>query len=216
MDLDEFLQKSDSSSESDSCNNNRKDSDYPKPSVDLLASLLTLGKMIQNQKQLIQNQSSQVTSTYTETPTMALQLVNPEDNLIPTNSKKDKMCIDKLPDSIVIDETLNKCYDVDSKDSSLSSIKRPVIPEEIKDFDYWDRRKRNNLAAKKSREERRKKELEVVEMTKQLEIENSQLTLMLKRLTARNEWLESRVQDIRRCSNQGSLAESSSLSSEDG
>lgn len=203
MDLDEFLQKSDNNNESDS-GNSRINDDYPKPSVDLLASLLTLGKMIKNQKRLIQNQRQTESVISDKAPSMLSSPTNLNCDLMSISSSKDKMCIDKRSDKIA-DNTIVQHHD--DKDDSLSS-KRQVIPEEIKDIDYWDRRKRNNLAAKKSREERRKKELEVIEMTKELEIENSQLTVMLKRLTARNEWLESRAQNIQ--SYKGSIAESSS------
>lgn len=198
MDLDEFLRKADNNDSSSDPGSRRDDVDYPKPTVDLLASLLTLGKMIQNQKQLIQNQSKQTLQSEGNATTDGTIDGTTECDITSLSSDNEKTNIDEnsvnlSADNFVID------YENEKNQTSSISSKRCVIPEEIKDFDYWDRRKRNNVAAKKSREERRKKELEVVETTKQLETENSQLTLMLKRLTSRNEWLESRLQDIRRC-----------------
>jgi len=212
MDLNEFFQRVDKSD--DSAGPTESDPDYPKPTVDLLASLLTLGKMIQNQKQLIQNQAKH---NITLPPPSSL-----DNTSASTSSFNDDM---SLGSNLQTDSGLIFSNDPlegfsayqETKDSTSSNIspysKRRVVPEDIKDMDYWNRRKRNNLAAKKSREERRKKELEVVETTKQLEKENSQLTLILKRLTTRNEWLESRLQDIRRRRRTDRSLESSSLSS---
>lgn len=212
MDLNEFFQRVDRSD--DSSGPTESDPDYPKPTVDLLASLLTLGKMIQNQKQLIQNQAKQnislPPSSLDSTSAASTSSFNEDMNML-SNLQTESGLI--CPNDSL--ENFNSYQE--SKDSTSSNVspysKRRVVPEDIKDMDYWNRRKRNNLAAKKSREERRKKELEVVETTKQLEKENSQLTLILKRLTSRNEWLESRLQEIRLRRRTDRSLESSSLSS---
>ena len=225
MDLHEFLQQTEKNEDvSNSNSQSESDPDYPKPTVDLLASLLTLGKMIQNQKQLIHNQTKQIT----EPIPISIEPPSPIAEQ-PTTHDVDEQ-VDNLNIKHTENQTLvNRAYDIEpeqgfsydeSKTASSSPgnsfSRRQVVPEEIKDIDYYDRRKRNNLAAKKSREERRKKELEVVETTKDLEKENSQLTLILKRLTSRNEWLESRLQDIRRRRRtDASIESSTSLSSPD-
>jgi len=213
MDLNEFLQQTEKNEDvSNSNSQSESDPDYPKPTVDLLASLLTLGKMIQKQKQLIQNQNKQITEpspiTIEPPQPVAKQLIADdidELNLKHTEDLSNNMSCDIEPDQGFLYEESK----TGSSSPGNSFSTRQVVPEEIKDIDYYDRRKRNNLAAKKSREERRKKELEVVETTKDLEKENSQLTLILKRLTSRNEWLEFRLQDIRRRRRTDASAESS-------
>lgn len=208
MDLNEFLNVDNNDDSNDLSNQTESESnpDFPKPTVDLLASLLTLGKMIQNQKQMIQNQFKQQTdSTVPSDNGLIDQELEMERN---TQSQTQKFS-DGVSESYIQQE--KESFSPSDDTSSLS--KRKVIPEDIKDKDYWNRRKRNNLAAKKSREERRKKELEILETTKHLEKENSQLTSILKRLTSRNEWLESRLNDIRSCRRTDKSTGSSSLSS---
>ncbi|XP_057300316.1 thyrotroph embryonic factor-like isoform X2 [Hydractinia symbiolongicarpus] len=68
--------------------------------------------------------------------------------------------------------------------------KRQFIPPENKDQSYWERRKRNNEAAKKSREQRREKEIEVSRKCSQLEDENSGLRFTIVNLQKKNEQLE--------------------------
>lgn len=245
MDLDEFLQKSSAVNIEGSIDNasSFEDADYQKPNVDLLASLRTLGKMIQNQKQLIVQQQQQqqhqpnhelgsevpatipvelpqltAASQITTTPSLSPFIPNITNssyikslttNDAPSNPSKDLInfpygsvpsenSIEKPKISSRNDKEENNLETDSSRSQVSSSSQRGVVPEEIKDIYYWDRRKRNNLAAKKSREERRRKELEILESAKLLEKENSQLATMLKRLTARNELLESRLQHIRK------------------
>jgi len=236
MDLNEFLNVDNDNDSNDFSNQTESESDpdFPKPTVDLLASLLTLGKMIQNQKQMIQNQLKQQ-ETDTTVPSINGLIDQPSDNGM-IDQPSDNGLIDQPSDNGLIDQELEmetntqsqtqnfsddvpESYTHQEKEaSSLSDdtsplSKRKVIPEDIKDKDYWNRRKRNNLAAKKSREERRKKELEILETTKHLENENSQLTSILKRLSSRNEWLESRLNDIRSNGRTDKSTGSSSLSS---
>ncbi|MEO0688032.1 MAG: bZIP transcription factor [Cyanobacteria bacterium J06649_11] len=206
MDLNEFLNVDSNENSNDISNQTESESDpdFPKPTVDLLASLLTLGKMIQNQKQMIQNQLKQQTDSTIPSDSLINQELQRETN---TQSQSQSFS-DHVSESYIEQKETSSPSD----DTSPLS-KRTVIPEDIKDKDYWNRRKRNNLAAKKSREERRKKELEILETTKHLEKENSQLTSILKRLTSRNEWLESRLNDIRSCRRTDKYTGSSSLSS---
>jgi len=229
MDLDEFLLKADKDDSP-----HEADPDYPKPTVDLLASLLTLGKMIQSQKQFIQSQSTeQQSNSSTGKPSPDIIFEQPTEPLAEhvaeqLTEEHSECSLPTISDNMFLGENAhslnlsrrrdqnfenyreNKEEKTNSSSCSDSNSQRCVIPEDIKDIDYWDRRKRNNLAAKKSREERRKKELEVVETAKQLENENSQLTSMLKRLTSRNEWLESKLKDIHKWNRTESVSLSSS------
>jgi len=209
MDLNEFLNVDNNDDSNDISNQTESESDpdFPKPTVDLLASLLTLGKMIQNQKQMIQNQLKQQTDSSVPSDN---SLIDQELDMETNTQLQTQNFSDDVPESYIHQQ--EKEFSSPSDDTSPLS-KRKLIPEDIKDKDYWNRRKRNNLAAKKSREERRKKELEILETTKHLEKDNSQLTSILKRLTSRNEWLESRLNDVRSCRRTDKTTGSSSLSS---
>jgi len=254
MNLDEFILKATQENRVESRSDDTDD--YPKPNVDLLASLVTLGRMIQDQKQIIQRQEqerqvqerqvqerqeqqsqqnhiqphSEVNSTYStcnELPNESHSITTTEtQSHIPSTAQLNTSYNSSIGSPNQVNENSNHCsnegagsisascdlnfsslgigrhQDIASEDPSST---KGFVPEEIKDIDYWDRRKRNNMAAKKSREERRRKELDVLEAAKTLEKENSQLATMLKRLTARNALLESRLQSIRK---NGSLSSS--------
>ena len=68
--------------------------------------------------------------------------------------------------------------------------KTSTLPEELKDEDYWTRRQRNNEAAKRSRENRRVKELEMMSLVKNLTNTNTELRNRIKELESRNSLLE--------------------------
>ena len=72
---------------------------------------------------------------------------------------------------------------------------RKFVPDSQKDIDYWEKRRRNNLAAKKSREDRRRKELEVICKMSGLEKQNADLSAQVKALQKKNELLEKKLED---------------------
>ena len=74
---------------------------------------------------------------------------------------------------------------------------RSFVPEDMKDQEYWQRRLRNNHAAKKSREERRKRELEVVASLHTLNQENKHLKEKLSRVESRNRLLEALLNSVK-------------------
>ena len=61
-----------------------------------------------------------------------------------------------------------------------------MAPDE-KDDKYWERRNKNNVAAKRSREARRLKENQIAMRTAFLEVENSVLQRALDSLSSKNE-----------------------------
>jgi len=65
-----------------------------------------------------------------------------------------------------------------------------IVPENSKTQDYWEKRLRNNEAAKKSRELRRTKELETRERFSQLRHENETLRKAIASLLKRNETID--------------------------
>ena len=70
---------------------------------------------------------------------------------------------------------------------------RTNVPDALKDREYWERRQRNNEAARKSREERRRKELEVLDKMTSLEKMKNDLESKVEELERRNVYLESRL-----------------------
>ena len=226
MDLNEFFTRSAAVEGPTEDSFKSDETDHPKPNVNLLASLLTLGKMIQDQKQLKKQQHQQQQENLQNQSILLLQdisspiISNSVSSTVQLPAIQSVAAPTSLLSTMADDRDFSKLSQLDvnsgqcsnllaykniqnenqtdrgsfSQTSSLS--KRTVILEEIKDLDYWDWRKRISLAANIFCEERRRKELEILEAAKQLEKENSKLATMLKRLTARNELLEGRLREI--------------------
>lgn len=57
-----------------------------------------------------------------------------------------------------------------------------MTPTEVKDAEYWEKRVRNNAAARRSRQSRRIKEVELTEYARKLEHSNAQLSQEVQRL----------------------------------
>ena len=72
----------------------------------------------------------------------------------------------------------------------VTKSERRFINSEQKDETYWERRKRNNAAAKKSRESRREKEIEVNRRCDLLLKENEGMKFSIMNLQERNQQLE--------------------------
>merc|ERR1711988_1055679 len=64
--------------------------------------------------------------------------------------------------------------------------KKNYVPSESKDMCYWEKRNKNNEAARRSREARRLKENQIALRTAFLEKENAQLKVALDEMTAEN------------------------------
>ena len=73
---------------------------------------------------------------------------------------------------------------------------RKFIPDKEKDTTYWQRRTKNNLAAKRSRDMRRKKEMEVNKKFQELKEENARLKAEIQRLQANAMQLERKVSNM--------------------
>lgn len=68
--------------------------------------------------------------------------------------------------------------------------KKTYVPGEDKDDKYWERREKNNMAARRSREARRLKENQIALRTAYLEKENGALQVALDKSAAENERLK--------------------------
>jgi len=88
----------------------------------------------------------------------------------------------------------------DSNSNSKSSRKRNVsrrskkpVPDDKKDENYWRRRHKNNIAAKRSREARRQKETDLSKRAIVLEVEHEKLRVELQDARQENEELRLRL-----------------------
>ena len=64
----------------------------------------------------------------------------------------------------------------------IKKSRKQFVPEELKDDKYWARRRKNNIAAKRSRDARRQKENQIALRARYLEKEVSRSTLCKRRL----------------------------------
>lgn len=74
--------------------------------------------------------------------------------------------------------------DDDFKAPCSAKKARRTNSKSTKDAQYWERRKRNNLAAKRSREAKREREIQIAEKTAALEKENANLKKQVRKLKA--------------------------------
>jgi len=72
--------------------------------------------------------------------------------------------------------------------------KKSFVPTDLKDDRYWEKREKNNVAARRSREARRLKENQIALRTAYLEKENNQLKAELNQAKAENMELVSEKQ----------------------
>lgn len=75
----------------------------------------------------------------------------------------------------------------------IKKSKKQFVPEEFKDDKYWARRRKNNMAAKRSREARRVKENQIVLRASYLEKENSALKEEVAKLRHDNMMLKKKI-----------------------
>ena len=73
---------------------------------------------------------------------------------------------------------------------------RKFVTQSSKDEKYWERRIKNNVAAKRSRDMRRQKEIELSDKYKNLEEENTLLKEEVQRLRIKAAELEQRLAQI--------------------
>ena len=88
------------------------------------------------------------------------------------------------------------------KDVIPARKRRDFIPNDMKDDHYWERRRKNNLAAKRSREKRRLNDIvletKVVELSNENDTLKAKLNLMLSRLNMKETEMESLFEEEQR------------------
>jgi len=77
-----------------------------------------------------------------------------------------------------------------SKKSRKAQLLSKFVPDELKDEKYWARRRKNNLAAKRSRDARRMKENQIALRADYLERESDQLRKQMEDLKRENQKLK--------------------------
>ena len=86
------------------------------------------------------------------------------------------------------EKSFEKTYVYDPKPLTRKT-RRALVPDEQKNQKYWIKRMRNNVAARKSREDRRRKELEVLNTMNALQEENQKMKLFINDIVKANEQL---------------------------
>jgi leukemia factor-related protein len=89
------------------------------------------------------------------------------------------------------DETSNKKQSKKSRKAQLLS--KQFVPDELKDEKYWARRRKNNLAAKRSRDARRMKENQIALRAYYLQRESEKLKKQLEDLKRENQKLKMKL-----------------------
>ncbi|CAH0547236.1 unnamed protein product [Brassicogethes aeneus] len=106
------------------------------------------------------------------------------------------------PSDCMSPDTINPPSPADSSESLDEDLKpQPIIkksrkqfvPDDLKDDKYWARRRKNNLAAKRSRDARRMKENQIALRAGYLEKENMGLRQELERLKKENLMLQNKL-----------------------
>jgi leukemia factor-related protein len=87
-------------------------------------------------------------------------------------------------------DSMKLCEDYIKLQPMVRKSRKQLTPEEQKDSRYWDKRAKNNFAAKRSRETRRMRENQIVLRANYLEKENVALKKVLKKLKEENDELK--------------------------
>ncbi|XP_042253943.1 TEF transcription factor, PAR bZIP family member a isoform X2 [Thunnus maccoyii] len=132
---------------------------------------------------IITNSESEITCDVTaevttnedrETP----EVIDPEDIEVDINYEPDPtdLVLSSVPGGELFNPRKHKFSEDELKPQPMiKKAKKVFVPEEQKDEKYWQRRKKNNLAAKRSRDARRLKENQITVRAAFLERENAAL-----------------------------------------
>ncbi|KAK2885045.1 TEF transcription factor, PAR bZIP family member a isoform X1 [Channa argus] len=114
----------------------------------------------------------------TEKDRVTPEPVSPEDIEVDVNYEPDPtdLVLSSVPGGELFDPRKHKFSEDELKPQPMiKKAKKVLVPEEQKDEKYWHRRKKNNLAAKRSRDARRLKENQITVRAAFLERENAAL-----------------------------------------
>ncbi|XP_051530297.1 TEF transcription factor, PAR bZIP family member a isoform X2 [Myxocyprinus asiaticus] len=111
--------------------------------------------------------------------------INPDDIEIEVNFEPDPtdLVLSSVPGGELFDPRKHRFSEEELKPQPMiKKAKKVFVPEEQKDEKYWQRRKKNNIAAKRSRDARRLKENQITVRAAFLERENTALRLEVAEL----------------------------------
>lgn len=91
-----------------------------------------------------------------------------------------------------------RAYKYDPKPLERRKNPRNFVPTDKKTNDYWEKRRKNNQAARKSREDRRKKEIEVLKNVSNLKSDNMKMKLYVQKIMGENQNLKYEVEMLKR------------------
>jgi len=91
-----------------------------------------------------------------------------------------------------------RSYKYDPKPLERRKNPRSFVPTDKKTQDYWEKRRKNNVAARKSREDRRKKEIEVLKSVNNLKNDNVKLKLYAQKVMTENQNLKYEIEMLKR------------------
>ena len=91
-----------------------------------------------------------------------------------------------------------RSYKYDPKPLERRKNPRSFVPLDKKTQDYWEKRRKNNVAARKSREDRRKKEIEVLKNVNNLKNDNVKLKLYAQKIMTENQNLKYEIEMLKK------------------
>jgi len=138
------------------------------------------------------------------TPLSLLKVVNNTEPTVLPNITQDTECAGPQPCGATSLDTVRAMPDRAAKSRTRATAQRgkasskrkaPTrkVPDDSKDEDYLERRRRNNLAAKRSRQAHRQREIEQINRLKSLQRENSDLKKRADKLILRNSKLQTKL-----------------------
>ncbi|CAI5659541.1 TEF transcription factor, PAR bZIP family member a isoform X1 [Oreochromis niloticus] len=122
--------------------------------------------------------SDVVTEVTTDKDRVTPEPISPEEIEVEVNYEPDPtdLVLSSVPGGELFDPRKHKFSEDDLKPQPMiKKAKKVFVPDEQKDDKYWQRRKKNNLAAKRSRDARRLKENQITVRAAFLERENTAL-----------------------------------------
>ncbi|XP_036416322.1 TEF transcription factor, PAR bZIP family member a [Colossoma macropomum] len=166
----------------------------PTPSAPV--SLLPIMELEQCKEEVITTTASNLQSTETKTESHNSGLITDKDRMMPEPIKPEDievevnfeldptdLVLSTVPGGELFDPRKHRFTEEELKPQPIiKKAKKIFVPEEQKDEKYWQRRKKNNIAAKRSRDARRLKENQITVRAAFLERENSALRLEVAEL----------------------------------
>ncbi|RNA32531.1 thyrotroph embryonic factor isoform X5 [Brachionus plicatilis] len=156
----------------------------------IISNLTTLNVVSSSDSKIANSQSNQITKGNQQNiQHQTINIKNKEDDGKKLDSYKSNFdwnlnLNDSTMDSISdyeFETKSKKFYDDDSKPQLvMRKSKKQFVPNELKDERYWARRRKNNMAAKRSRDARRMKENQIAVRASYLERENDNLRKQLE------------------------------------